>query len=319
MILLMTLLMSAGMGGTGGLAAQEASGVIPAADPLRVRQDLVDKAMAYRGAPYRYAGTSAAGFDCSGLAYRVYKDVTGKNLPRTARQMAVTGLAVQRRDLTAGDLVFFNTTGSGISHVGIYDGQGGVIHAASAGPQLGVIRSDLDSNYYSRRYVSARRIIVPRQNPGGPSTPLTEGGEAAPAAPGDKPSPGPWQQIAGRWQGDKGLEEVLLRADGTGTAIIANADKTPMKISVSAGEEPGTIVIRQAEPNKTAFYTGILAREMAEQLAGQARPMAWVFRLENRGNLLRGIKETTYFSSFGGKITSVDNSYSRHARWIRKE
>ena len=72
------------------------------------------------GAPYIYGSTGSTGYDCSGLVYAVYKNELGVNLPRTSMEQSKYGKQVSRNELQPGDLVFFNTRGSGVSHVGIY-------------------------------------------------------------------------------------------------------------------------------------------------------------------------------------------------------
>jgi len=116
---------------------------------------LVEQAMTYLGTPYRRGGTTRRGLDCSGLVGAVYGE-QGLDLPRTAAQQFAEGVAVAATDLRPGDLVFFrNTYKRGISHVGIYIGDGRFLHAA--GRRHGVIVSELSRPYYRIRYAGARR------------------------------------------------------------------------------------------------------------------------------------------------------------------
>jgi len=117
----------------------------------------VRTAMAYRGAPYRRGSSlPSRGFDCSGLVYRVLMS-NGIRPPRTSAGQYHLGTPVPRSELRPGDLVFFGGTyRSGISHVGIYIGGNKFIHAAH--PGKGVCITSLDSSYYRRRFVGARRI-----------------------------------------------------------------------------------------------------------------------------------------------------------------
>jgi cell wall-associated NlpC family hydrolase len=88
----------------------------------------------YIGVPYRYGGTSPrTGFDCSGFVQYVYGN-QGVDLPRTSRQMAGAGIAVEpsTRSLAVGDLMLFSQGGR-ISHVAIYAGNGRFIHSSSSG------------------------------------------------------------------------------------------------------------------------------------------------------------------------------------------
>jgi cell wall-associated NlpC family hydrolase len=114
----------------------------------------------YIGTPYRYGGTSPrTGFDCSGFVQYVYGQ-QGVNLPRTSRQMAGAGIAVNpsRRSLEVGDLMLFSQGGR-ISHVAIYAGNGRFIHSSSSGN--GVRYDDLDTKrgkWFADHMVAARRV-----------------------------------------------------------------------------------------------------------------------------------------------------------------
>jgi peptidoglycan endopeptidase LytE len=112
-------------------------------------------ALAYRGAPYVHGGTGGRGFDCSGFTRHVYARF-GVRLPHHAGSQAGCGQSVGRDEMKPGDLVFFQTHGRHISHVGIYVGEGKFIHAST--PRRGVIVSSLSEKYYSRRFRGARRV-----------------------------------------------------------------------------------------------------------------------------------------------------------------
>lgn len=109
------------------------------------------------GATYVYGDTGNAGFDCSGLVYSIYNDELGISIPRSSRTQSTYGKQVSKSDLQEGDLVFFNTTGNGVSHVGIYVGGGKFIHASSG--QGKVMTSSLSEDYYQERYVNATRVL----------------------------------------------------------------------------------------------------------------------------------------------------------------
>ncbi len=111
----------------------------------------------YYGAPYLYGGTSRGGIDCSGLVVAVYRD-QGVELPRTTHEQFRVGESVPRDRLALGDLVFFNTTGRGASHVGIVNGPGTFLHASTAD---GVVRASLSDPYWTSRYLGARRVASP--------------------------------------------------------------------------------------------------------------------------------------------------------------
>lgn len=116
---------------------------------------------AYNYLGERYVWGSAqpgVGFDCSGLTSYLYNKVCGISLYRNSAAQSNNGYPVSKSNLKQGDLLFFSTNGSGsISHVGIYVGNGKMIHAST--PSTGVIISDIDSNYYSNTFVTARRIL----------------------------------------------------------------------------------------------------------------------------------------------------------------
>lgn len=109
------------------------------------------------GSTYVYGDTGNAGFDCSGLVYSIYNDELGISIPRSSRTQSTYGKQVSKSDLQEGDLVFFNTTGNGVSHVGIYVGGGKFIHASSG--QGKVMTSSLSEDYYQERYVNATRVL----------------------------------------------------------------------------------------------------------------------------------------------------------------
>lgn len=109
----------------------------------------------YLGVPYVYGGTTTSGFDCSGYVTAVFREFD-VSLPRTSSSMYGVGKSVDKNDLVPGDLVFFNTSGSGISHVGIYFGGGKFIHSQTG---KGVSITDLnDKWYWGNRYVGAKRV-----------------------------------------------------------------------------------------------------------------------------------------------------------------
>ncbi|MGF6147135.1 Probable endopeptidase Spr precursor [Kingella potus] len=116
-------------------------------------QELMLHSMDLVGTPYRWGGSSDTGFDCSGMVQYVYKNAIGINLPRSSRDMAAASRTISTRELQSGDLVFFNTSGRGISHVGLYLGGGKFLHAPRSGST--VQTESLSSPYYAKRLVKA--------------------------------------------------------------------------------------------------------------------------------------------------------------------
>lgn len=115
------------------------------------------QALSLIGIRYKYGGNEPdTGLDCSGLVRFAYKEATGKELPRTAREISQVGDKVNRDDLKPGDLVFYNTLRRGFSHVGIYLGDNKFIHAPSSGGEVRV--ESMDLAYWKKRFMGARRI-----------------------------------------------------------------------------------------------------------------------------------------------------------------
>ncbi|WP_291319833.1 NlpC/P60 family protein [Desulfonatronospira sp.] len=123
-----------------------------------VRSRLVQTAREFIGVPYKWGGSSPdSGFDCSGLTMVVYRH-NGLDLPRVAARQYQSGTPVSRNSLQKGDLVFFDTRGSGkVTHVGIYTGNGRFIHAPSSGRD--VTGASLSSPYFRSRYLGARSYL----------------------------------------------------------------------------------------------------------------------------------------------------------------
>ncbi len=121
--------------------------------------DVLFSAIGLVGTPYRYGGnTPGGGFDCSGLVDYVFRTAAGVDLPRTTRQMgALDAPRVSLNHLAPGDLVFFNTEGDGVSHVGIYVGKGRFVHAPDSG---GTVRLDpLGNPYWARHFLYGKRVL----------------------------------------------------------------------------------------------------------------------------------------------------------------
>ncbi len=117
---------------------------------------ITTSALDLRGTPYRDGGADPSGFDCSGFVWYVFAQ-HGVAVPRTVGELYRVGTAVKGGDLEPGDLVFFNTTGAGASHVGIAIGGDEFVHAPSSNGQVRVER--LSVSYWASRFLGARRIL----------------------------------------------------------------------------------------------------------------------------------------------------------------
>jgi cell wall-associated NlpC family hydrolase len=114
-------------------------------------------ALALRGVPYRLGGADTDGFDCSGLVQYVFAR-HGLGLPRVVRDQYRYGMPVELDELEPGDLVFFETGGRDVSHVGIAIGGDQFVHAPNS---RGVVRVNrLTTGYWGERVVGARRIAA---------------------------------------------------------------------------------------------------------------------------------------------------------------
>lgn len=127
------------------------------ADPSTVGEKIVAKAKEYLGCRYVWGGMSVSGFDCSGFVNYVYKQYD-YTMNRVAQSIySNDGVSVEKENLQPGDLVFFGYSGTSVSHVGMYIGDGQMIHASSSEGK--VVTTDLSGNYYTNMYVGAKRII----------------------------------------------------------------------------------------------------------------------------------------------------------------
>ena len=116
---------------------------------------IVETAKKYLGTPYLWGGEDPSGFDCSGFVYYVYNSL-GIKISRTQATMYAKGTPVAKEDLQPGDIVFFqNTYKEGISHCGIYVGDGQFIHSPSSGEVVSY--DSLSSTYYTEHWYGACR------------------------------------------------------------------------------------------------------------------------------------------------------------------
>jgi lipoprotein Spr len=120
--------------------------------PNKTLLDAVDE---WYGVRYRSGGTTKNGVDCSAFTGAVYAAAYGTTLPRVSRDQYQQCRKISTTELQEGDLVFFNTRGRGVSHVGVYLGNNKFIHASVS---KGVMVSDLFETYYMQRFLGAGRI-----------------------------------------------------------------------------------------------------------------------------------------------------------------
>jgi murein DD-endopeptidase len=114
-----------------------------------------DTALSQIGRPYRYQGSSPAGFDCSGLVTYSYR-TAGMKVPHSTRELRRCTLPVAYREIRKGDLVFFNQLGKKYSHVGIYVGDDRFVHSPSTGKT--VRTNSLLDPYWKKHLLEARRF-----------------------------------------------------------------------------------------------------------------------------------------------------------------
>jgi cell wall-associated NlpC family hydrolase len=133
---------------------------VPEADG-RVLSSVVQTALDVMGMPYRWGDAGEEGFDCSGLIQHAFGR-HGITLPRRSADQARAGTAVPRdlASLRAGDILTFATSGTRVSHVGLYLGNGRFIHSASGGVQISMLsEGDVSGRWWFRRWIGARRIV----------------------------------------------------------------------------------------------------------------------------------------------------------------
>ena len=151
LVLVLLLAFPAAAAGSPARSASRGVATAPPVEPVKEEPPrVVHIALRYLGTPYRWAGSSPAGFDCSGFVMYVYGRV-GRALPHNSAQLWGRGRYVPRDELQPGDVVFF----AGLSHVGIYIGDGRFVHSPHTGDVVKISR--LRDGWYSSTYVGARR------------------------------------------------------------------------------------------------------------------------------------------------------------------
>jgi NlpC/P60 family len=131
-------------------------------DAAALAARVIDTAEGVMGQPYRWGGTGDnGGFDCSGLIQYAYAE-HGIELPRRSADQAKAGRAVEKQvgALAPGDILTFARSGTRISHVGLYLGDGRFIHSASKGVQVSLLSAeDPYGRWWWKRWMGARRVV----------------------------------------------------------------------------------------------------------------------------------------------------------------
>ncbi|MDQ0087764.1 cell wall-associated NlpC family hydrolase [Paenibacillus anaericanus] len=147
-----------------GAGTVQAQSIVPAAESTAsqsVGSQVVKFGKQFIGTPYEFGAstTTTRVFDCSSFMKYIFNKY-GVTLPRTSAAQAKEGYKVSKANLQVGDLVFFSSgsrsTGSNITHVAVYAGDGKILHTYGA---PGVTLSDLDSANWKKTYVTARRVL----------------------------------------------------------------------------------------------------------------------------------------------------------------
>jgi len=114
-------------------------------------QKLYDLVIDWLGTPYKYGGCTKSGTDCSCFAFNVYKEVFNVTLPRSTTEIAKEAKSIQQKQLKPGDLIFFNTDGKKISHIGIHLQDDKFVHAST---KRGVMISSMNEEYFKKTFKS---------------------------------------------------------------------------------------------------------------------------------------------------------------------
>ncbi len=141
-------------GGGQGLLAPANIEIVTPDTPPPTGDDVVRRALLFSGVDYLWAGTSATGWDCSGLTHAAYA-AKGVVIPRDADDQAEAGTPVDRADLHPGDLLFYGA--DTVTHVGLYVGDGRMIQAPATGRQVETV--DIDAPGLASRFLGARRYL----------------------------------------------------------------------------------------------------------------------------------------------------------------
>ncbi|AHK20553.1 bifunctional murein DD-endopeptidase/murein LD-carboxypeptidase [Yersinia similis] len=120
-----------------------------------VKSKILEQYAGWKGVRYRLGGSSKRGIDCSAFVQTTFREQFGMDLPRSTSQQQDLGKKVQRTKLRPGDLVLFRAGSTG-RHVGIYLGNDKFVHASTS---AGVTISNLNDDYWNKRYRDGRRVL----------------------------------------------------------------------------------------------------------------------------------------------------------------
>ncbi len=135
--------------------AQKPSGPFRYQTPDEVERHIRSYIMHWEGTPHRLGGTARNGIDCSAFVMLAYNNLFNIQLPRSTAEQIKAGMQIPKRNLKAGDIVFFLPPGKK-RHVGIYLSRGEFAHVSSS---KGVTISNLHDSYWRHAYWTARRIL----------------------------------------------------------------------------------------------------------------------------------------------------------------
>lgn len=177
----------------------------------REQTELVKEAKRWLGTKYKYGGHSRSGTDCSGMVMEVYRKVCDVALPRSSREQQAYCKDISKKDLEKGDLVFFATgRGKTVSHVGMYIGDGKIVHASAS---KGVVVSHLDDKYYVRTYHSSGRVFASTPSKSKRANKVRPASTTPPPTEKIQPTPGMYQSVEQNLLQEQFNEVIDMKVD----------------------------------------------------------------------------------------------------------
>lgn len=256
-------------------AAQTAAPAAPAgaagASDQGMAEKVVTRAHEMLGVPYVWGAEQPDAVDCSGLMLQVFNSV-GVDLPRVSKDQATAGRAVTRDELAPGDMVFFDYSSSraGIDHVGLYIGNGKMIHAPRPGDVVKVGDVDWDN------FVTARRVLPEAASAAAsPGTPVAPASAPAPVAAPATVSTDGLNVAALPEAGKKWAGEIAsaARAAGVDPNLLAAVVWTESTFNATAKSPAGAVGLAQLMP-ATAAGLGVNPHDPKQNLKGAATYLA---------------------------------------------